>query len=92
MESGADSGNPLAILIIIAVLCVALAFAGLVFITRQLGILAFVCMAPLVFASLARGGDTSAVQAWAQRLLGLMFAPFALLLVSPFVALVKGAW
>ncbi|WP_411152975.1 hypothetical protein [Streptomyces sp. A30] len=91
LQDGADSGNPLAILIIIAALCVALAFAGLVFITRQLGILAFVCMAPLVFASLARGGDTSAVQAWAQRLLGLMFAPFALLLVSPFVALVKGS-
>ena len=91
LKDGADSGNPLAILIIIAALCVALAFAGLVFITRQLGILAFVCMAPLVFASLARGGDTEAVQAWAQRLLGLMFAPFALLLVSPFVALVQGS-
>lgn len=91
LEDGADSGNPLAILIIIAALCVALGFAGLVFITRQLGILAFVCMAPLVFASLARGGDTSAVQTWAQRLLGLMFAPFALLLVSPFVSLVNGS-
>ncbi|MFJ2202369.1 hypothetical protein [Streptomyces violaceusniger] len=91
LKDGADSGNPLAILIIIAALCVALGFAGLVFMTRQLGILAFVCMAPLVFASLARGGDTSAVQAWAQRLLGLMLAPFALLLVSPFVALVKGS-
>ncbi|GAA1540649.1 hypothetical protein GCM10009730_57220 [Streptomyces albidochromogenes] len=85
LEEGADSGNPLAILIIIAALVVALAFAALVFMTRQLGILVFVCMAPLVLASLARGGDTSAVKAWAQRLLGLMFAPFTLLLVSPFV-------
>ncbi|MFF8391684.1 hypothetical protein [Cellulosimicrobium funkei] len=91
LENGADSGNPLALLIIIAALCVALAFAALVFMTRQLGILVFVCMAPLVIASLARGGDTRAVQAWAQRLLGLMLAPFALLLVSPFVSLVKGS-
>jgi hypothetical protein len=86
LESGADSGNPLALLIIISALVVALAFAALVFMTRQLGILAFVCMAPLVLASLARGGDMTAVKRWAQRLLGLMFAPFALLLVSPFVA------
>ncbi|MFF3312968.1 hypothetical protein [Streptomyces sp. NPDC002952] len=91
MEHGADSSNPLAILIIIAALVVALAFAALVFMTRQLGILLFVCMAPLVLASLARGGDTSAVKTWAQRLLGLMFAPFALLLLSPFVAFVKGS-
>ncbi|MFF0747350.1 hypothetical protein ACFYVL_43925 [Streptomyces sp. NPDC004111] len=91
LKSGADAGNPLAILIIVAALCVALAFAGLVFVTRQLGILVFVCLAPIVFASLARGGDTSAVQAWAQRLLGLMFAPFALLLVAPFVAFAKGS-
>ncbi|MBC9730221.1 hypothetical protein [Streptomyces sp. TRM68367] len=91
LKDGADSGNPLAILIIIAALCVALGFAALVFVTRQLGILAFVCMAPLVFASLARGGDTSAVQAWVQRLLGLMLAPFALLLVSPFVAFAEGS-
>jgi hypothetical protein len=91
MQHGADSGNPLAILIIFSALVVALAFAALVFMTRQLGILAFVCMAPLVLASLARGGDTSAVKTWAQRLLGLMLAPFALLLVSPFVEFAKGS-
>ncbi|MFC8236842.1 hypothetical protein [Streptomyces sp. NPDC057284] len=91
LDHGADSGNPVAILIIISALVVALAFATLVFMTRQLGILAFVCMAPLVLASMARGGDTSAVRAWAIRLLGLMFAPFALLLVAPFVQMVKGS-
>jgi multisubunit Na+/H+ antiporter MnhC subunit len=91
LESGADSGNPLAILLIISALVVGLAFASLVFMTRQLGILAFVCMAPLVLASLARGGDTSAVRAWAGRLLGLMFAPFALLLVAPFVHFAEGS-
>ncbi|MFH0520277.1 hypothetical protein ACHBTE_24265 [Streptomyces sp. M41] len=91
LKDGADAGNPLAILIIISALVVALAFAALVFMTRQLGILVFVCMAPLVLASLARGGDTSAVKAWAQRLLGLMFAPFALLLISPFVEFAKGS-
>ncbi|MFF4983779.1 hypothetical protein ACFY3O_27470 [Streptomyces sp. NPDC001046] len=91
LKHGADAGNPLGMLIIIAALVVALAFAALVFMTRQLGILVFVCMAPLVLASLARGGDTSAVRAWAGRLLGLMFAPFALLLVAPFVELTKGS-
>jgi multisubunit Na+/H+ antiporter MnhC subunit len=91
MDHGADAGNPLAVLIILAALVVALAFAALVFMTRQLGILVFVCMAPLVLASLARGGDTSAVKTWAGRLLGLMFAPFALLLLSPFVAFAKGS-
>ncbi|MEU9396911.1 hypothetical protein AB0D86_43840 [Streptomyces sp. NPDC048324] len=91
LARGADSGNPLAILIIIAVLCVALAIAALVYATRNPGILMFVCMSPLVIASLARGGDMEAVQKWAQRLLGLMFAPFALLLVSPFVSLFKGS-
>ncbi|MCX4581390.1 hypothetical protein OHB41_51520 [Streptomyces sp. NBC_01571] len=91
MDKGADAGNPLAILLIIAALVVALAFAALVFMMRQLGILAFVCMAPVVLASLARGGDTSAVKAWAGKLLGLMFAPFALLLLSPFVAFAKGS-
>jgi hypothetical protein len=91
LDQGADSGNPLAILIIISALVVALAFAALVFMTRQLAILAFVLMAPLVLASLARGGDTSAVRAWAMRLLGLMFAPFALLLISPFVQMVSGS-
>ncbi|MFD4764320.1 hypothetical protein ACFWOJ_37535 [Streptomyces sp. NPDC058439] len=91
LDHGADSGNPLGILIIVSALVVALAFAALVFMTRQLGILAFVVMAPLVLASMARGGDTSAVRAWAMRLLGLMFAPFALLLVSPFVEMVSGS-
>ncbi|MFJ4888256.1 hypothetical protein [Streptomyces sp. NPDC088731] len=91
LKSASDSGNPIAILCIVSALCVAVAFAGLVFMTRQPGILAFVCMAPLILASLARGGDMSAVQAWAQRLLGLMFAPFALLLVSPFVSMARGS-
>ncbi|WP_031080346.1 hypothetical protein [Streptomyces sp. NRRL S-118] len=85
LENGADAGSPLALLIIISALVVALAFALVVFMTRQLGILMFVCMAPLVLASLARGGDMTAVKRWAMRLLGLMFAPFALLLISPFV-------
>jgi hypothetical protein len=91
LKHGADAGNPLAILLIISALVVALAFAALVFMTRQLGILAFVCLAPLVLASLARGGDTTAVKVWAQRLLGLIFAPFALLLISPFVEFAKGS-
>ncbi|MEU1106571.1 hypothetical protein ABZ408_37275 [Streptomyces tibetensis] len=91
LKHGADAYNPLGLLIIIAALVVALAFSALVFMTRQLGILVFVCMAPLVLASLARGGDTSAVRAWAGRLLGLMFTPFALLLVTPFVELAKGS-
>ncbi|MET7727534.1 hypothetical protein [Streptomyces mirabilis] len=91
LQHGADAGDPLAILIIVSALVVALGFAALVFMTRQPGILVFVCMSPLVLASLARGGDTSAVQAWAQKLLGLMFAPFALLLVAPFVSLAGGS-
>ncbi|MFI9082135.1 hypothetical protein ACIGW8_37895 [Streptomyces sioyaensis] len=91
LKQGADSGNPLAILIIVAALCVALGCAALVFMCRQPGILVFVCLSPLVLASLARGGDMEAVQKWAQRLLGLMFAPMALLLVAPFVKLVGGA-
>lgn len=91
MDDAADASNPLSVLLVLAALVVALAFAALVFMTRNLGILAFVCMAPVVLASLARGGDTSAVWAWAQRLLGLMFAPMALLLVSPFVQFTKGA-
>jgi hypothetical protein len=91
LEHGADAVHPLGVLIIIAALVVALAFSALVFMTRQLGILVFVCMAPLVLASLARGGDTSAVRAWAGRLLGLMFAPFILLLISPFVSFAKGS-
>ncbi|MGI5397843.1 hypothetical protein [Streptomyces sp. CA-251251] len=91
MKDAADADNPLSVLLILAALVVALAFAALVFMTRNLGILAFVCMAPLVLASLARGGDTSAVWAWAQRLLGLMFAPMAIVLISPFVKLTEGA-
>ncbi|GHA59181.1 hypothetical protein [Streptomyces purpurascens] len=90
-EDVTNAADPLAKLLILSALVVALAFAALVFMTRQLGILAFVCIAPLVLASLARGGDMTAVKAWAQRLLGLMFAPFALLLVSPFVQLAKGS-
>ncbi|MDQ0408854.1 hypothetical protein ABVB69_32355 [Streptomyces sp. NPDC000349] len=91
MEKAADAENPLSIMIIFAALVVALGFAALVFMTRNLGILAFVCLAPVVLASLARGGDTSALKAWMVRLLGLMFAPFALLLVSPFVKFTEGA-
>lgn len=91
MNDAADADNPLSVLLILAALVVALAFAALVFMSRNLGILMFVCMAPVVLASLARGGDTSAVMAWARRLLGLMFAPMALLLVSPFVRLTEGA-
>ncbi|MGW8635047.1 hypothetical protein ACWGNX_27135 [Streptomyces sp. NPDC055793] len=91
MEDAADAENPLSIMIIFAALVVALGFAALVFMTRSLGILAFVCLAPVVLASLARGGDTSALKAWMMRLLGLMFAPFALLLISPFVQFTKGA-
>jgi hypothetical protein len=91
MDKAVDKENPLALLIIFSALVVCLAFAALVFMTRQLGILAFVCMAPLVLASLARGGDMTAVKTWATRLLGLMFAPFALLLISPFAALTKGS-
>ncbi|MGW0573013.1 hypothetical protein [Streptomyces tauricus] len=91
MEHAADKENPLALLIIFSALVVALAFAVLVFMTRQLGILVFVCLAPVVLASLARGGDTDAVKRWAGRLLGLMFAPLALLLVSPFAEFTKGS-
>ncbi|QUC56020.1 hypothetical protein IOD14_04000 [Streptomyces sp. A2-16] len=91
LQHGADKDVPLAKLLTVSALVVALAPATLVFITRNLGILAFVCMAPLVLASLARGGDTTAVKTWAMRLLGLMFCPFALLLVSPFVTLAHGS-
>lgn len=91
MTVGPDAGNPVAQLIMWAALAVALGIAVLVFMTRQLGILVFVCMAPFVLASMARGGDMGAVKAWAQRLLGLMFAPFALLLLSPFVSVVQGS-
>ncbi|MEU0032100.1 hypothetical protein [Streptomyces sp. NPDC006335] len=91
IQNGADTDVPLVRLLLISALVVALIPAGLVFLTRNIGILAFVCMAPLVLASLARGGDTTAVKTWAMRLLGLMFCPFALLLVSPFVALAHGS-
>ncbi|MET9914470.1 hypothetical protein ABZZ74_48575 [Streptomyces sp. NPDC006476] len=91
MNKGADASNPLARLIMLAALVVLLGLALLVFMTRQVGILVFVCIAPLVLASLARGGDMDAVKTWAMRLLGLMFGPFALLVVSPFVSLVRGS-
>ncbi|MEV0324587.1 hypothetical protein ACIBKX_40345 [Streptomyces sp. NPDC050658] len=91
LKNGADAENPLAQLIITAALVVALGFAALVFATRQLGILAFVCISPIVIASLARGGDTEAIQRWAQRLLGLMFAPFALLFAGVFTPVVEGS-
>ncbi|MCB5181502.1 hypothetical protein [Streptomyces antimicrobicus] len=90
LKTGADA-NPLGILIIVSALVVALAVAALVFMTRQPAIVVFVCMAPLVLASLARGGDATAVRRWAMRLLGVMFAPFALLLISPFVKGFGGA-
>lgn len=89
LNSTNDLG-PLGSLLIISALVVALAFAVLVYMTRQPGILVFVCMAPLVLASLARGGDTTAVWRWANRLLGLIFCPFALLVLTPFVGLAKG--
>ncbi|MEV0982151.1 hypothetical protein [Streptomyces sp. NPDC049915] len=85
-----NSLGPLGSMLIVAMLVVALAFAALVYMTRQPGILVFVCLAPLVLASLARGGDTSAVWRWANRMLGLIFAPFALLIITPFVGLAKG--
>ncbi|MEU6664268.1 hypothetical protein [Streptomyces sp. NPDC046821] len=91
MVKGADSGNPLAIVLIMGVLCVAIAVAMLVYLTRNPAILAFVCISPLVLASLAREGDVQAVQAWAQRLLGIIFAPLILLMASPFVAAFKGS-
>ncbi|MFE2015653.1 hypothetical protein [Streptomyces sp. NPDC059491] len=89
LDSGGDA-HPLGMMILIAALCVALACAALVFAVRQPAIIAFVCMAPLVMASLARGGDMGAVKKWAGRLLGLLFAPFALLVLLPFVPLVQG--
>ncbi|MFF9212891.1 MULTISPECIES: hypothetical protein [unclassified Streptomyces] len=89
LASSNDLG-PLGSLLIISALVVALAFAVLVYMTRQPAMLVFVCLAPLVLASLARGGDTSAVWRWANRLLGLIFAPFALLVLTPFASLAKG--
>ncbi|MGW8357680.1 hypothetical protein [Streptomyces wedmorensis] len=89
LDSGGDA-HPLGMMLLIAALCVALACAALVFAVRQPAIIAFVCMAPLIMASLARGGDMDAVKKWAGRLLGLLFAPFALLILLPFVPLVQG--
>lgn len=90
-ESGADSANPLAQLFIFAALVVALGFALLVFMTRNLGILLWVCVAPVVLASLARGGDTEAAKKWAGRLLGMIFSPMILILVAPIVPIVQGS-
>ncbi|WP_432105879.1 hypothetical protein [Streptomyces sp. bgisy091] len=89
LEKGGDAGNPLAQLLIISALVVLLAFAGLVYLTRQFGILVLTCAAPLVLASLARGGDTTAVRAWINRVLGLLCTPMILLLISPFIPLTE---
>lgn len=86
----ADTYTVLGGMFIMAALVVALVVAGLVYVLRQFGILAFVLLAPIVLAALARGGDTTALRLWANRLLGLLFAPFALLLVLPFVSLTNG--
>ncbi|MFE9222617.1 hypothetical protein ACFYN3_40780 [Streptomyces lavendulae] len=91
LDKSADGGNPVAILIIVAALVVALGFALLVFMCRTPGIVVFVSLAPLVIATLARGGDMSAIQSWMNRLLGLMLCPFALILVSPFVEMIRGS-
>ncbi|MER5888673.1 hypothetical protein ABT160_33015 [Streptomyces sp. NPDC001941] len=91
MKAAGAETNPLGQLVLLAALVVALALALLVFLCRNIGILAFVCLAPLVLASLARGGDVTALKTWFNRLLGLMFAPMALLLIAPFVALAKGS-
>ncbi|MFD3820614.1 hypothetical protein ACFWRZ_36600 [Streptomyces rubiginosohelvolus] len=91
LESGGDAGNPLAQLLILSALVVTMAFAGLVYLVRTPGILVFVCMSPLVLASLAREGNNSAVLLWMNRLLGLIFTPFVLLLVTPFTSLTKGS-
>ncbi|MFD8573483.1 hypothetical protein [Streptomyces sp. NPDC059639] len=91
LKSGADVNNPLARVLIFSALVVFMGVAVLVFMTRNLGIFAFTCIAPIVLASLARGGDMGAVKTWAMRLLGLMFAPFALLLIAPLVPMVRGS-
>lgn len=91
LESGGDAGNPLAQLLILSALVVTMAFAGLVYLVRTPGILLFVCMSPLVLASLAREGNNSAVLLWMNRLLGLIFTPFILLLITPFTTLTKGS-
>ncbi|MFF0509163.1 hypothetical protein ACFYUH_37035 [Streptomyces fimicarius] len=87
LESGGDAGNPLAQLLILSALVVSMAFAGLVYLVRSPAMVVFVCMSPLVLASLAREGNTSAVLLWANRLLGLIFSPFVLLLITPFTQL-----
>ncbi|MEV7275266.1 hypothetical protein [Streptomyces bacillaris] len=91
LESGGDAGNPLAQLLILSALVVSMAFAGLVYLVRTPGILVFVCMSPLVLASLAREGNNGAVLLWMNRLLGLIFTPFILLLITPFATLTKGS-
>ncbi|MFI5987387.1 hypothetical protein ACIBEA_41790 [Streptomyces sp. NPDC051555] len=91
MKTGADSSNPLAMLIIVSALVVALGFAFLVCVTRNPAIIGFVLVAPLVLASLARSGDTRGVRLWVVRLLGLLFAPLMLVLVVPLVSVVKGS-
>ncbi|WP_331725218.1 hypothetical protein OG215_41970 (plasmid) [Streptomyces globisporus] len=87
LENGGDAGNPLAQLLILSALVVSMAFAGLVYLVRTPGILLFVCMSPLVLASLAREGNNGAVLLWMNRLLGLIFTPFILLVVTPFTEL-----
>ncbi|MFC8015146.1 hypothetical protein [Streptomyces cinereoruber] len=89
MQTGGDA-HPLGLMFLMAALCVALAFAALVYMVRQPAILVLVCIAPLILASLARGGDMQAVKMWTQRLLGLLFAPMVLLLLTPIAAMVKG--
>ncbi|WP_411093584.1 hypothetical protein [Streptomyces sp. 049-1] len=91
MDQAADAGNPLAHLLILSALCVSLLPALLVFLTRNIGILVFVCASPLYIASVARGGDMTGVKVWVSRLGGLIFAPFALVLVAPLVPLVRGS-
>ncbi|MCX4784574.1 hypothetical protein [Streptomyces sp. NBC_01264] len=91
MDHGADKANPLAWMLLMGALVVALGFAAIVFAVRNLAILAWVCSAPLVLASLARAGDTRAVKAWVRVLLGLIFAPFAMILITPLVAGFQGA-
>uniref|UniRef100_UPI003C7DD6EB hypothetical protein n=2 Tax=unclassified Streptomyces TaxID=2593676 RepID=UPI003C7DD6EB len=91
LESGGDAGNPLAQLLILSALVVSMAFAGLVYLVRTPGILVFVCLSPLVLASLAREGSNGAVLLWMNRILGLIFTPFILLLITPFVSLTKGS-
>ncbi|MZE55036.1 hypothetical protein GTY86_27915, partial [Streptomyces sp. SID5770] len=89
MQTGGDA-HPLGLMILMAVLCVALAFAALVYMVREPAILVLVCIAPLILASLARGGDMQAVKMWTQRLFGLLFAPMVMLLLTPISAVLEG--